>query len=338
MEHSNTPTKVKRKKVKKKVKNKKPVIIITSILSVLTLTILILFILVTSGGKTLIFEVNSSSNLISEVVSLSKTGGELEISSKDINGVLDSFVVSGALPETDNISIESILCTMTEDIFSLYIPTKINNIEVLLNCTGTLSYNNDNFKFTPNSFKLGKLKLPTDFVIKKISPYLKNKISLEENSIIIPKDALPIDIDSVEIKNGKIIASIEKIIVEDIEEDSETENSENTSQENTTEKTEQAGPTKEELRQAQLRQTASDLSRVYNAVKTDAEKSIVSTMKSVVNSMIKDPNFDYQSSSASVKSKYNALSPDEKSDIKNAILFNMGTDSLRSLNNTFHLI
>lgn len=317
--------------------------VIILILSAIILTILILFNLAIWGGNTLTFKVSPSSNLINKVMTLRKTGGELEISSEDVNGVLDAFVTNGAIPKGKDIDIDSILCNMTEDRLVLYVPAKIKNFDVLLQCTGTLCYINENIKFTPNSFKIGKLKLPTALIMEKLSPMLQKMFTIKEGSIIVSKDMLPIDISSMEVKDGKILASIEKLVIEESDPTpKETASNEESVSKNNTSKTDSttksSAPTAEEIRQSQLKKTLSDLSRVNNAVETDSGKKIISTIKSVVNKMIVDPNYDHQSAAASVKSKYNALSAEEKSDVKNAILFNMSMESLRNLNNTFHLI
>lgn len=337
----------KKEKSINKIYKKKGVIILISILSTVMLTIFILFKLATWGGNTLIFKVSPSSNLINKVMSLRKTGGELVIYSEDINGVFDAALSNGSIPKVNNINIDTILCTLSPNSLDTYISANIRNINILLKCTGKLNYTNDSFKFTPTSFKLGKLKLPTDFIIRKISPMLQNTFTIDKGAILIPKDILPIDISSVEIRDAKIFASIEKLVIEesnqedtDSNEELNTENEEESSASTdvNSNKTEKSTPTQEQKKQAQLRKTSSDLSKVYNALETSSGKSIISSIKSVLNKMIADPNYNYQPVASSVKSNYNSLSPEEKSDVKNAILFNMSMESLRSLNNTFHLI
>lgn len=311
------------------------------------LTIFILFKLATLGGNTLIFKVSPSSNLINKVMSLRKTGGELVIYSEDINGVFDATLSNGSIPKINNININNVLCSLSEDSLDTYISANIRNIDILLKCTGKLDYTNDSFKFTPTSFKLGKLKLPTDYIIRKISPMLQNTFTIDKGAILIPKEILPIDISSVEIRDDKIFASIEKLVIEESNQEdmesneelnTESEKEASTTKDTNSNKTEKSTPTQEQKKQAQLRKTLSDLSKVYNAVETSAGKNIISSIKSEVSKMIADPNYNYQSAASSVKSKYNSLTPEEKSEVKNAILFNMSMESLRNLNNTFHLI
>lgn len=226
----------------------------------------------------------------------------------------------------------------SEASFDTYISANIRNTDILLKCNGKLDYTNDSFKFTPTSFKLGKLKLPADYIIRKISPMLKNAFTIDGGAILISKDILPFDISSVEINDGKIIATVEKLVIEEPDPGNEKESSATKNTNTNTNTAKNPTPTQEQKRQAQLNKTLSDLSKVYNALETSAGKSIISSIKSVLNKMIADPNYNYQPAASSVKSNYNSLSQEEKSDVKNAILCNMSMESLRSLNNTFLLI
>ena len=86
-----------------------------------------------------------------------------------------------------------------------------------------------------------------------------------------------------------------------------------------------------------LKEVSSQLSTVYGIVKTAAEKSIISKIKASVDKTISDSSYDCKSDVETVKSMYNKLTSDEKSDLQDAVMNNMDVSELMELAGTYGL-
>ncbi|NMM65114.1 hypothetical protein HBE96_21245 [Clostridium sp. P21] len=75
------------------------------------------------------------------------------------------------------------------------------------------------------------------------------------------------------------------------------------------------------------------LPKVQELVKTQAEKNLVSTIRSAIDAKISNPST--VTDTASIKAKYYSLSPDEQADFKNALMGNFTIGTLLQLRSLF---
>lgn len=281
---------------------------------------------ITYGKEIMVFTSSSSNDTIKKILQSSKSGETLDITSAEINGILEMYK-GNIYNKQKNIKIERILCNIEKDSIEFYIPTEIYNINSLIRIKGNIKYEDNNFIIIPEYFKIGKIKISKKIVLNKLKGIENEKIKFDDNMIIISSQILPMDVKNFTFNEKSITLIFPK--PEEIKQEIVA---------NTSEIKQDTKLSQEEIKKNQLKTVYSQLGNVYNNVKTSDEKAIISNIKAVVNKMINDSNYPYQNEAASVKGSFNKLSEEEKSDVKNAILMNMSTTSLRMLNQTFKLL
>ncbi|MBU3176191.1 hypothetical protein KPL47_07390 [Clostridium estertheticum] len=80
-----------------------------------------------------------------------------------------------------------------------------------------------------------------------------------------------------------------------------------------------------------------ELKNAYSLVESQKEKQVISIMISTVGKLKTNPSYDFKADQASIRSIYNKLDSDSKSDIKNAILCNIDRDSIIQFKKIFGL-
>ncbi|MFA9398473.1 MAG: hypothetical protein ACERKV_09435 [Clostridiaceae bacterium] len=306
--------------------------IIISIICVLIVFIYLLFNRITYGNNFKVFTITSSSDTMSKIAKASKDGESLDINSAELNGIFQIYP-GESYKVSKNIEIEKVLCSIDNKYIQFYIPSKMYGINTIITIKGKITYLNDNFTFTPEYIKLGKVKIPKNIIFDKFKEIDNENIKIDGGNIIISSDILPIAVDDFKLDEKYISLTFPKH-----DEEKEVDNSNSDEDIETSDNKQEVEISQEQIRKNQLQSVYNQLGTVYNSVKTDKEKAIISTIRSVVNKMIADPNYKYQTQAAGVKSEYAKLSEDERSDVKNSILMNMSMSSLRMLNETFNLI
>ncbi|MBU3154200.1 hypothetical protein LL037_00910 [Clostridium estertheticum] len=79
------------------------------------------------------------------------------------------------------------------------------------------------------------------------------------------------------------------------------------------------------------------LKNAYSLVESQNEKQVIAIMISTVGKLETNPSYDFKTDQASIKSTYNKLDANSKSNIKNAILCNIDGDSITQLKKSFGL-
>ncbi|MBW9170168.1 hypothetical protein [Clostridium estertheticum] len=78
-----------------------------------------------------------------------------------------------------------------------------------------------------------------------------------------------------------------------------------------------------------------ELNNAYSQVQSQKEKQVISIMISTVGKLETNPSYNFKTDQASIKSTYNKLDYNSKSNIKNSILRNIDEDSITQLKKSF---
>ncbi|MCB2341278.1 hypothetical protein [Clostridium estertheticum] len=78
-----------------------------------------------------------------------------------------------------------------------------------------------------------------------------------------------------------------------------------------------------------------ELNNAYSQVQSQKEKQVISIMISTVGKLETNPSYEFKTDQARIKSTYNKLDSHSKTDIKNAILYNIDGDSIIQLRKSF---
>jgi hypothetical protein len=283
------------------------------------------------GSNTLIFKVNPAANAINQIRNAEKTGDTLYLKSEDLNGILELY--SKNLSSISSVNVEGCYANVNEGKISLFLPVRFRSVRLLLSTIGSVTFENNYIKFTPDSFKIGNIKLSKQFVLNKLKGYASDNISVDQYSIVINKEMIPFDFAALGINNNVLEVKTNKLTAETAK-----ENGPATEQGNTNSQTSgNSSQTQQEKNTSILKKTSQQLKGAYSALKTDEGRQIISTIQAVVNKMIQNPSYAYQAEADSVKARYGKLSDSQRNDIKDAILYNLDINSLRTLKNTFGL-
>lgn len=306
-----------------KVKRK---ILVSSLLAVSIIALGYLAYAALWGGDYLVFKVNSSTYVVDKVRAAEKQGGTLELGEADINGLLELYTKKGL--GTDGVSIKGAYTHIAGGQMALYLPVTFHGLDFLLYAQGTVVYENEYITFVPAAFKVGKLELPKNYVMQELGRYLKGNITATPQGIAVSKKALPYDVTSLAVNGDKLAATIKKT-------SSQAGPAAAPTAPSTTPK--QGSGNSASARESLLKRTSSQLTAVYADVESSEGKEIIAKIQAVVNKMIQNPAYQYQPEADAVKSQYGKLQPEQKNDIKDAILMNMEIDTLRETKAVFGL-
>ncbi|OAA94182.1 hypothetical protein [Clostridium coskatii] len=298
-----------------------------------------------------------SADLLTKVLKAQESGGTAELSKDEVNGVISLYFKQY---KTSDLVVKSVEADFKDDKMVFFAPVTYKNFNLLLSSQGDVSFEKGKIIYNPEYFKLGKIALPKSYVLKKLQPKLKNGMALEGDSITISTSGLPISIKNINVKDQKLLVTLEKkqLNIEDmlkgkissslqnfiknfsnvknldpstktnngntdtkIKDSSDQSSSSNTGSSKT--------PVSQERQQA-LNRLSGGLNAASGAVSTGGQKAVISQMASIVNNM-KDSSYNPYSAEGSVRAAYNKLSSQEKAELKAAIGSNVDSSAVSIL-------
>jgi len=281
--------------------------------------------LIFARADLLVVKTYPSAYLIDRVKSAEKQGGPIQLSAADLNAVLELSLKQAGTGKA--VSLTGVYAVLDNSKLNLYALIQYKGFKFLLYSQGELVLKGDNLVFTPWSFKLGKLPLPTAFILNKLSPYSNENIQVRAGKEIqVSKNIFPFQLTALRLDGDKLEVSIQKVPASQPSPDQAvpgqgTNNS----------------PENQAKKESLLTRTSRQLNGVLAQVKTPNEKAIIGNIQAVVNKLIQNPSYPYQPEADAVKAQYNNLPPEGKDGIKNAILDNMDTATLRQIKTMFGL-
>lgn len=334
------------------IKRKRLTKIVIGIVVILLVALGIFLKLLLSNSSYNISQVKVSAQLVDKIQESRKNGTTLKVNNDELNEIIsmyfkDEKTVKGVL-------IKGIHGEVLDKSMKLYVPSSYKGISFLLTSEGTLNYNDNKIIYKPSYFKVGKITLPENMVMNKLSTYMKKTISVKDGNIIVDSSALPIKIKSLDIKNSEIYIGTEKSITDLESKLKSIENNINSSglKEELKNKAAQNGASGSNTdskgsstdskasgsvkntpeMSAALDRISSSLSNAESSAGTASQKSVISGMISAVNDMKSNPNADPSSYSGSVRAQYNNLSSQDKAQLKAAVLSNINGSDINIVN------
>jgi hypothetical protein len=310
-----------------------------------------------SGTDNKTVKSSNPATVIDKVKTAQLKGGTLELTEEDLNAVVKPIVNRGI--QKGNITVKDAYVDIVDGKVGVYALTKYNNTEVLLNTVGEVKIEGDKVVFTPASFKAGKLALPKALVMDQLKKFSNDTAVITEDRIEIPKEKLPLNIESLSVGEDKIITQVKKFntssifspIVDEnktadnkaVEDPKGTSNStiqNNQGKQSSSKVSKNQSTAKNstlnasiEKRRVLLKKISSQLSAARGAVSGSQEKAVISTAISAVNKMAQNPAGGIITNG--LRSKYNQLTPEQKSRVKTAIFNNVDMGAAAELAKLF---
>jgi hypothetical protein len=309
-------------------KLKKLSIISTIIITSLLFAVFIIYRFFISADY-MVFKVSNITNLYEKVKRAEKETGSLELGEEDINAVIQNYVKK--LNQYKKIQVLGVYSTLHSSKINIFVPIKYGIIKTSLFSSGNMEFQDDKVIFTPEIFKVGKIALSKEFVFRKVKGFSSEEITFDNNQVFISKEILPFDLLSLSLEDEKITTHIRKLVLNDTPITTNETTTPASSDKNA------AAPAKTSTKQDILKRASRQLNGVKDDIKSAEDKQIISKIQLVVNKMINDPNYAYQNESNTVKAEYGQLPASDRDNIKEAILNNMDTTTMRQIRSTFRL-
>jgi len=132
--------------------------------------------------------------------------GQFEITQGDINGAINQYLKAPI--SKGDITLKEVNTKMSDNEILIEAPFSYKNIDLLFSSTGKLGLSDGEITYNPDNFKLGKVSLPKKLALSLISKQSNNNFYVEDNLIKIKTDALPIAINSLIIKDDKLVGTV----------------------------------------------------------------------------------------------------------------------------------
>lgn len=152
--------------------------------------------------------VSGSTNAYNKLKDAVIAGGTVSLSSDDINSVISN---SFEAQTHKGVTIKNIYVNMSQNKLDIKIPTAYKGQNFLVSSTGKVALKEGCIVYLPDSFKLGAIPLPKNFILNKLKAMYSSKFTVEDDGIYINKSALPVTINSIEIKDNNLNIGVEKL-------------------------------------------------------------------------------------------------------------------------------
>ncbi len=188
-------------------KNRKPLIIFISIITVLIISLGVLFSLVSWNHGYTAPKGKLTFNIIDKGIR-AQSEGVMELNNDELNGII-AFYLNGKKTYKD-LTIKSIHGEMSGDSLQFFIPSSYKEVNFLLRTEGNLAFKEGKAQYTVNKVYVGKLPISKGLVLNKLKPVLGGVISADNSSVYLDLNGMPVKIKDVKVKDSMLVAQIEK--------------------------------------------------------------------------------------------------------------------------------
>lgn len=151
--------------------------------------------------KSLKFTSSPVENAISSLKWDAKLGGTMELTSENINSILDQQMKN--VKGQGDLKIEKTAAALEGDRINLYLFASYKNIKFMITSRGALEYDGNTINYVPEYFKAGKMKLPKNYVMKQLKQY--TSVNEGKGRIEFKASFIPVKMQSLNIENSKVV-------------------------------------------------------------------------------------------------------------------------------------
>ncbi|KOA19372.1 hypothetical protein CLHOM_21630 [Clostridium homopropionicum DSM 5847] len=284
-------------------KRKNIIIVLISIIIIISIFLAGLF---NKNGYKEYSTSESFGTLVDLLLKASSGDDTIKIDEEKINSIGASYFNQGI--KKGNLTIKGLNVHIEEDKINLLIPVKYKFLPLVLSTEGKLQINEGNMVFYPEYFKAGSISVPKSKVFSFIKESFRNKIEIEENSLVLNKKLFSSKIEILQIIDGNLIAKV------------------NDNTKKIIDKADKAikaidAKEKEELQVNSNKNTSSGEKNVSGSNNkssssskelTSKESQIISIMNSTIATLDSNPSYNYWPNVNRVMGIYETLSPEEK--------------------------
>ncbi|MBU3091690.1 hypothetical protein KPL35_06325 [Clostridium sp. CF011] len=179
-------------------------IIIGTLTILLGSTVVCAYLILYNSG--LVFKKTASSEIIDKLKKIQGKGGKFELTQNDIDELSKLL-----RPETKgDITLKGVNIEIVKDELVIKAPISYKKVNLLFSSKGKIDFTKDNFTYTAENFKIGKLTIPKKIVLSQISKSDNKNVYAEDNLIKINPSVVPFKINSLKVENNRISGTAAK--------------------------------------------------------------------------------------------------------------------------------
>jgi len=154
-----------------------------------------------NGG--VVIKKTATTEVIGKLAVIQAKGGAFELTQKNIDELSNLYFAKDITK--GDITLKGVNVEILTDELLIKAPISYKKIRLLLTTKGKLSFSNGKVTYDADYFKIGLITLPKKLVISQISKLKNDSFSVEGNSIKINPSLFPFKINSLNIKDKKIL-------------------------------------------------------------------------------------------------------------------------------------
>lgn len=256
--------------------------------------------------------------------------GEIELDQNEINALGSSYFKNGV--KKGNITVNGFNVDIKKNTVVTLIPVKYKGLSVLLSSEGNFVFEEENIRYIPKYFKVGKITLPKDTILNYVENHFKGKVIVDDNSLLIRKSVLPSDIESFKFSDGKLILVAKKEAKEAI---GKTNESIRKIEQKVKKDANKGNKNTSKSSEGSLNKISEDLGSLYRTISSQKEKQIVNIMNSTVNKLQNDSSYNFWGDAKNVTAIYKSLTPEEKKNFKTNLFNNVDLENALKLKDNY---
>ncbi|MCH3965052.1 MAG: hypothetical protein LKE46_12355 [Clostridium sp.] len=308
----------------KKAKSK----IVAALIVIIIAAAVVFFSLVFWNSSYSVKEYKFSPEVVDKIMGAQKDGGIIKLDSEEVNELISPLF--GKSRTSGDITVKGVNADITNNTLKFYIPVTYRKLNFLLTSEGRAYLKNDRIIYDPSYSKLGKINIPENYVLGKLSGKLNSKLKAEGGVISMPSSVVPIKVESIGVQNKMLLMDAARggmSIEQKLKWFKDTiDSSENTGQDQNGSVGKNSVQNSSGNGTSQPGKTASSGEKNQNSGETasDNEQAVISEILSAINS--RD-----EAALVSAQADYEKLSPEGKKRVKAAVTSNLDEDTLKKI-------
>ncbi len=147
-----------------------------------------------------------SHEFIANVVK-SQSTGILELNNEDLNSIIKIYIDKKSY---GNLNIKAVHGEIADKELNFYIPFSYKGVDFLFSSKGTITFKDNKVKYNPEKLYVGKVPIPREYVLNKLSGLLHGDISVEDSNICLDASVIPLKVNNVYVKDSKLVLEVKK--------------------------------------------------------------------------------------------------------------------------------
>lgn len=309
-------------------KNTKKIVI--SFITLIILAAVIFCVMIFNNSSYSAKSYEFSADVLNKVISAQKGGAIVEFNAEELNEALSPAFKKNKT--VGNITVRGMNADIADSTLKFYVPITYKGFNFLMTTEGKVCLKNENIVYEPEYFRLGKIKIPKSYALKKLNGKFNGMLKTQDDTLNVDAKLVPMSMKSIEIKDSKLVISINPVgtsIKEKLEQfNNLAKNAGNGEISKIINKINENKSSNQVSRKEADKGSSNNSGNTGNT-NTGDEQKVISDIMSAVSSNDK-------SAMSRIQAEYNNLSPEQKSKVQSAVGSSLDENTKNELMKEFH--